>query len=63
MGSKIIKIIKAKQIETETKKVTATPKPEGEEKLVVRKITQNINSWIKEHREQKNTMQIPLFAN
>lgn len=67
MGSKTIKVIKAKLPQKNKIKkdepLTTHNMGIGNEKRIVRKITENINNWVKEHRESKSNIQLPIFAN
>lgn len=66
MGSKNIKVIKSKSVKSNisnVKEEKMTSADNGGEKKVARKITQNINNWIKEHRESKSSIQLPMLAN
>ena len=64
MENKNIKVIKSKSIKSETKEIITTSNgEENQEKKMVRKITQNINNWIKEHKDKKNRIQVPVLVN
>lgn len=61
MGSKKIKVVKAKLMNPQVEKIKKLAISNGE-KLMNRKITDNINNWIEEHRQNKRDLQLSFLA-
>ena len=62
MREKKVKVIKAKLLKSSVAKIKKKAAPKRE-KIVIRKITENITNWIEENRQKKNNPGLSFIIN